>query len=77
MPLSTPLLLRDGTSTASIFVPKGTTILVGIYSSNRNKEIWGDDACEWKPERWLNGAIPETVTDARIPGVYSNLCVLL
>ena len=73
MPLSTPLTLLDGTSPTSIHVPKGTTILIGIYSCNRNKDIWGDDACEWKPERWLDGSIPESVTDAKIPGVYSNL----
>ena len=73
MPLSTPLTLVDGTSTTSIHVPKGTTVMIGIPSSNRNKDIWGDDACEWKPERWLDGSLPESVADARIPGVYSSL----
>ncbi|EKM58872.1 uncharacterized protein PHACADRAFT_88318 [Phanerochaete carnosa HHB-10118-sp] len=73
MPLSTPLTLRDGTSTTAIHVPKGTAIMIGIYSSNRNKAIWGNDACEWKPERWLDSKLPESVTDAKIPGVYSNL----
>lgn len=77
MPLSTPLTLRNGTSTTSIHVPKGTAIMVGIYSSNRNKAIWGDDACEWKPERWFEGKLPDSVTDAKIPGVYSNLWDLL
>ncbi|EKM58812.1 uncharacterized protein PHACADRAFT_112917 [Phanerochaete carnosa HHB-10118-sp] len=77
MPLSTPLTLRDGTSTTFIHVPKGTSILIGIYSSNRNKEVWGDDACEWKPERWLDGKLPESVADAKIPGVYSNLMTFI
>ncbi|EKM56480.1 uncharacterized protein PHACADRAFT_253633 [Phanerochaete carnosa HHB-10118-sp] len=77
MPLSTPLTLRDGTSTTSIHVPRGTAIMVGIYSSNRNKAIWGDDACEWKPERWLEDKLPDSVTDAKIPGVYSNLMTFI
>jgi len=34
--------------------------------------MWGPDVYEWKPERWLN-PLPESVTNARIPGVYSHL----
>lgn len=55
----------------SISVPKGTTILISILSGNRNKDLWGEDALEWKPERWLS-PLPNSVTEARIPGVYSN-----
>ena len=66
----------DGTYTNSILVPKGTKIFVGTYSANRNKAIWGPDAEEWKPERWMNGALPQTVLDAKIPGVYANLLVV-
>ncbi|TBU52591.1 hypothetical protein BD310DRAFT_831896 [Dichomitus squalens] len=36
----------------------------------------GDDAYEWKPERWL-GPLPETVERAAIPGVYSHLMTFL
>lgn len=38
---------------------------------NRNKATWGEDALEWNPERWA--ALPQTVLEARIPGVMSNL----
>lgn len=55
-----------------IEVPKGTIVLLGVRACNRNKDIWGPDALEWKPERWLS-PLPKAVTDARIPGVYSNL----
>lgn len=56
-------------------VPKGTTIYIGIRASNLDKRIWGEDALEFKPERWMS-PLPSTVTEARIPGVYSNLWVL-
>ena len=49
-------------------------MIVGLLSSNRNKAIWGADAMDWKPERWLS-PLPESVTEAKIPGIYSNLCV--
>ena len=58
-----------------IFVPKDTTVYIGILSSNRNKALWGEDALEWKPDRWLS-PLPNSITEAKIPGVYSNLCVI-
>ena len=75
LPLSTPIIGLDGREIHDIPVPNGTGIIISIYAANRNSEIWGPDSYEWKPERWLN-PLPETVTNARIPGVYSNLCVL-
>lgn len=53
-------------------IPKGTNVLVGVRACNRNKALWGEDAEEWKPERWL-APLPKAVEDAAIPGVYSNL----
>ncbi|EMD40943.1 hypothetical protein CERSUDRAFT_103315 [Gelatoporia subvermispora B] len=76
MPLSEPIRGVDGTMMHEIPVPKGTTIQVGIMGSNWNKAIWGEDAMEWKPERWLN-PLPTAVDEARIPGVYSNLMTFL
>ena len=55
-------------------IPKDTTVFIDIYSSNTRKALWGDDAHEWKPERWLS-RLPDAVLDAKIPGVYSNLYV--
>lgn len=72
MPLSSPIQGRDGTSITEIPVPKNTYIIVGIRACNRNKAIWGEDALMWKPERWLQ-PLPAALTNARVPGVYSNL----
>ena len=72
MPLSEPIAGVDGTELHEIPVPKDTTVVVAIYSANRNKAIWGEDALKWKPERWLS-PLPSSVTEAKIPGVYSNL----
>lgn len=72
LPLSQPVRGRDGKLISEIPLPKDTTVFVGVISSNTNGALWGDDAHEWKPERWLS-PLPDAVLDAKIPGVYSNL----
>ena len=72
MPLSQPIRGNDGREISEIPIPQGTTVIMGIWGSNINPEIWGDDAEEFKPERWLD-ELPNAVTEARVPGVYSNL----
>ena len=66
----------DGkTEVTEIPLKKNTMIFIGILGANLSKEVWGEDAEEWKPERWLT-SLPGSVADAKMPGVYSNLCVL-
>ncbi|KAJ3774512.1 cytochrome P450 [Lentinula raphanica] len=76
IPLHKPIVGTDGTEIHEIAVPKGTTIFVSIYNSNRNPDLWGKDANEWKPERWLSD-LPDELADARIPGVYSHLMTFI
>lgn len=42
------LTLPDGT-----WVPEGTEIGFNAYVMHRNKDVWGSDAEEFRPERWL------------------------
>ena len=72
LPLSTPIRGRDGREIREIVVPNDTVVVVGILAANRNKAVWGADVMEWRPERWLK-PLPESVTEARVPGVYSHL----
>ena len=72
LPLSTPITGIDGREMHEIIVPKDTKIIVSILNCNRDPALWGSDSYEWKPERWLS-PLPDTVTRASIPGVYSNL----
>ncbi|EJF59821.1 cytochrome P450 [Dichomitus squalens] len=76
LPLSKPIRGVDGTMIHEIFVPKDTVVAIGLLASNRSKAIWGEDAEEWKPERWLS-PLPESVAEAKVPGIYSNLMTFL
>ena len=72
LPLSTPVKAKDGSEISELFIPRGTTVITNLQASNRNKLLWGKDADEWRPERWLSPP-PKALEEARIPGVYSNL----
>ncbi|PCH42156.1 cytochrome P450 [Wolfiporia cocos MD-104 SS10] len=76
LPLSKPIRGMDGTWMQEIPIPRGTDLFMGIWGSNRNKELWGDDAMEWKPERWLS-PLPRALVDAPIPGVATHLMTFL
>ena len=73
-PLSSPLRGVDGQLMKEVVIPKGTLIFLGVRASNCNTALWGEDAMEWKPERWAE-PLPSSVTDARIPGVFGSLSV--
>ncbi|KAJ3256099.1 hypothetical protein HDU77_003270 [Chytriomyces hyalinus] len=45
---NTDITLPDGT-----FVPKGASVSWSVYAMGRTEEIWGPDAKEYRPERWL------------------------
>ncbi|PIL30684.1 cytochrome P450 [Ganoderma sinense ZZ0214-1] len=76
LPLSQPLRGVDGTMMREIPITKGTVVLSNLPACNRNKAVWGEDALEWKPERWLQ-PLPKSVEDAHVPGIYSNLTTFL
>ncbi|KAJ2931689.1 hypothetical protein H1R20_g5421, partial [Candolleomyces eurysporus] len=72
LPFSTPVKGSKNEEMSEVLIPRGSAILISILASNTDPEIWGSDSYEWKPERWLSPH-PKAVTDAHIPGVYSNL----
>ena len=74
LPLSEAIHGVDGSAITSIPIPRGTTVLLNVRACNTNKALWGEDALEWKPERWL-GPLPRAVEEARVPGIYANLYV--
>jgi cytochrome P450 len=76
LPLAHAYTDIHGKEHRELFVPSGTTVYVNIVGVNRDTEIWGSDAHEWKPERWL-APLPNSVAEARIPGVYANMYALL
>ncbi|KAF8910713.1 cytochrome P450 [Mucidula mucida] len=68
LPLLEPITTRDGNLLKEIPIAKGQTIYTSIYMYNRNPIVWGNDAHEWNPKRFLVENHPETNM-----GMYGNL----
>jgi cytochrome P450 len=43
------------TDICGVSIPKGTNVRVHPWAVNKAKNLWGEDAKEFKPERWLEG----------------------
>lgn len=68
-------LYRDnrGIMQSSVRVSKGDSIVIPIRLLNRSTEIWGEDANEFRPERWES--LPEAVQ--ALPSVYGHLVTFI
>ncbi|KAG2101113.1 cytochrome P450 [Suillus discolor] len=53
IPLSEPVCTGSGKMTDSISIAKGSLFVIPIEAINRSLAIWGPDAKEFKPDRWL------------------------
>ncbi|KAJ7087980.1 cytochrome P450 [Mycena belliarum] len=69
LPLAKPYIDQNGQAHESLPIPKGLMMHIPILALNTDKEIWGPDANEFRPERWEK--IPDAAGD--IPGVWANL----
>lgn len=47
--------VSKGTNLGGLSIPPGTRIELPIYSVHRDQELWGDDADEFKPDRFAEG----------------------
>ncbi|TFK49745.1 cytochrome P450 [Heliocybe sulcata] len=75
VPLSTPIEITSGERVQQIHVPKGTEVFIAIGCYNRDKGIWGEDADDFKPERWLKRG--EAERQATSLGLTGNLMSFL
>ena len=51
-----PITLRDTVHDTTIlgqFVPKTTKIVIAPWAINHSKQLWGEDAEEFNPDRWM------------------------
>ncbi|KAL7277259.1 hypothetical protein ACG7TL_009112 [Trametes sanguinea] len=67
LPLHRPIRSSTGEELSTVYVPKGTNVIISILGANRNTHVWGPDANEWRPERWLAPASESDNAENRAP----------
>jgi cytochrome P450 len=70
IPISSAIDLPDGTKiepTDGIRIRKGTYVHIPIEGLNMSKDIWGKDAREFNPDRWMD--LPESARPPTHPGL--------
>ncbi len=71
-----PLTLRAAAKDTSIlgqFVPKGTVIILSPWAINTSKELWGPDAADFNPDRWMG---PGRANTGGVESAYSFMTFL-
>ncbi|RDB25147.1 hypothetical protein Hypma_007406 [Hypsizygus marmoreus] len=70
LPLSTPITTTSGEVINELPIPKGQKIITSINGYNRRKDIFGEDAHTFNPERWLHsGGVKKSAS----VGVMGNI----
>ena len=59
VPFSAPVRTASGDVVSEMFVEKGTGLRIPIGFLNQSHELWGEDAGEFRPERWVEGRVAE------------------
>ncbi len=71
LPLALPVVTEDGQTLTELHIRKGQDFLLSICAYNRLPSVWGEDADEWNPGRFLDVPKEKQINI----GVYANLCV--
>ncbi|KZO96850.1 cytochrome P450 [Calocera viscosa TUFC12733] len=65
IPLYEPIITKDGKVVDHINVVAGQGVVIGIEAVNKSTHIWGPDAHEFNPERWLSGDLPKLAREVQ------------
>ncbi|KAJ8596737.1 cytochrome P450 [Rhizopogon salebrosus TDB-379] len=68
IPLAQPIETKSGKIIHEIPISKGQGITASICTYNRLKTLWGEDADQWNPNRFLDGN-----KERSLLGVFANL----
>ncbi|KAF1360061.1 cytochrome P450 [Lizonia empirigonia] len=75
IPVTARLSIRD-TTIAGVFIPKGTMMFVAPWAINRNPQLWGDDAEDFVPTRWIDKATGRATMNGGADSNYAFLTFL-
>lgn len=69
------LVPAEGTTIAGHFIPSGSTVGINAWVAHRNTQVFGPDADQWRPERWLESRGAEMEKYSLGFGMGSRTCI--
>ena len=68
---------KGGAILSGHFIPEGTVVGISGWATQRNKQVFGDDAESYRPERWLDADEKQVrVMDRSMLAVSTSVCSL-
>ncbi|KAI0800178.1 cytochrome P450 [Fomes fomentarius] len=71
LPLSKPIVTRSGKTIHEIPIRAGLRLILSVCAYNREKDVFGEDAQTFNPDRWLDPSLKGKRSSS--VGVYANL----
>lgn len=71
IPLSTPITTCGGQVLHAVPIKKGQQVLIGISAFNSSEAIFGKTAREFRPERWQEQSLLDSVPQHKSYAAYS------
>ncbi|KAI0547518.1 cytochrome P450 [Xylaria curta] len=59
VPLTMRQAIRDSNIAGQV-IPKGVIVILSMWQMNRSPEVWGPEAGEFRPERWIAAGKPNS-----------------
>lgn len=67
---------ESGIQIGEHFINPGSICSISATSMNRSKEIFGPDAEEWKPERWIASTEEDQAKTVTMNGFLTTVCLM-
>jgi cytochrome P450 len=75
IPVTSRMAVRD-TTVAGHHLPKGSIVMISPWATNRNPALWGPDAEDFVPERWIDQETGRATMHGGADNNYSFLTFL-
>ncbi|KAI0645068.1 cytochrome P450 [Trametes meyenii] len=71
LPLSKPIMTREGKVVSEIPIRAGLRVILSVCAYNRQPDIWGEDAHQFNPDRWMDASLKSKRNTT--VGVFANV----
>ncbi|EYU18593.1 hypothetical protein MIMGU_mgv1a0268911mg, partial [Erythranthe guttata] len=72
VPIDTKACEKDDTLPDGTFIGKDWFISYHTYAMGRMESIWGEDCCEYKPERWIENGVYRQESPFKYPVFHAG-----